>query len=70
MDKPQRPKEHVTGDIAQSDYGEDVESNIFAEGQRTNLYFRCQIKGKSLGDEVTETDDGYLGKPYPPSHQL
>ncbi|MGA2240451.1 MAG: DUF4365 domain-containing protein [Verrucomicrobiota bacterium] len=78
MDKPQRPKEHVTGDIAQtsvalifkrwgwtadivqSDYGEDVESNIFAEGQRTNLYFRCQVKGKSLGDEVTETDDGYL----------
>src|ERR1051325_11553840 len=78
MDKPQRPKEHVTGDVAQtsvalifkrwgwtadivqSDYGEDVESNIFAEGQRTNLYFRCQVKGKSFGDEVTETNDGHL----------
>ena len=78
MDKPKRPKEHVTGDvaqtsvalifkkwgwtadIAQSDYGEDVESNIFVEGQRTNLYFRCQVKGKSLGDQVTEVDDGYL----------
>ena len=78
MDKPRRPKEHITGDIAQasvalifkrwgwtadiiqSDYGEDIECNIFAQGQRTNLYFRCQVKGKSLGDEVSETGDGHL----------
>ena len=78
MDKPQRPKEHVTGDVAQasvalifkkwgwtadivhSDYGEDVEANIFVKGQRTNLYFRCQVKGRSLGDEIIETHDGYL----------
>jgi len=78
MDKPQRPKEHVTGDVAQtsvalifkrwgwtadivqSDYGEDVECNIFAEGQRTNLYFRCQVKAKTLGYEIAEAKHGYL----------
>ena len=48
-----------TADIVRSDYGEDVECNIFVDGQRTNLYFRCQVKGskdpevRSKGDQLT-----------------
>jgi hypothetical protein len=79
--KPERPKQHITGDVAQtsvalifkkwgwtadivqSDYGEDIEVNVFADGQRTNLYFRCQVKGRSRGDEVSETDEGHLCVP-------
>ena len=78
MAKPKRPKQHITGDVAQtsvaltfkkwgwtadilqSDYGEDLEVNIFADGQRTNLYFRCQVKGRGRGDEVIEADNGHL----------
>jgi hypothetical protein len=33
-----------TADIVQSDYGEDLDCTIFAEGHRTALQFRCQIK--------------------------
>lgn len=36
-----------TADIIQSDYGEDLDCNIFIKSQRTNLHFRCQVK--SLG---------------------
>jgi len=31
----------------ESDYGEDVQCNIFIENSRTNLYFRCQVKSFS-----------------------
>src|SRR5262245_16990974 len=47
-----------TADIIHSDYGEDVECNIFAEGQRTNLYFRCQVKSTSSTEDVTELEGG------------
>jgi hypothetical protein len=36
-----------TADIIQSDYGEDLDCNIFIQNQRTNLHFRCQVKSRS-----------------------
>jgi len=41
-----------TADPIRSDYGEDLSCTIFVDGQRTNLYFRCQVKG--LGREPQE----------------
>lgn len=35
-----------TADIIQSDYGEDLDCNIFIKSQRTNLHFRCQVKSR------------------------
>lgn len=39
-----------TADFIHCDYGEDVECNIFVDGQRTNFYFRVQVKGTASGE--------------------
>ncbi|MGN6493021.1 MAG: DUF4365 domain-containing protein [Agriterribacter sp.] len=36
-------------DIISSDYGEDLDCNIFINSQRTNLHFRCQVKSRGKG---------------------
>ena len=33
-----------TADIIKSDYGEDIDCNIFIDNARTNYHFRCQVK--------------------------
>ena len=37
-----------TADIINSDYGEDLDCNVFVEGERTGLHFRCQVKSTVL----------------------
>lgn len=44
-----------TADIIQSDYGEDLDCNIFIKNQRTNLHFRCQVK--SLGKDSSYIEE-------------
>lgn len=36
-----------TADVCQSDYGEDLECHVFADQQRTPIYFRCQVKSSA-----------------------
>jgi hypothetical protein len=36
-----------TADIIQSDYGEDLDCTIYADGKRTKFNFRCQVKSRS-----------------------
>ncbi|MGN6580282.1 MAG: DUF4365 domain-containing protein [Bordetella sp.] len=36
-----------TANICQSDYGEDLECHVFADHQRTPIYFRCQVKSSA-----------------------
>ncbi|GEM_PF-2342267 len=49
-----------TADIIHSDYGEDIECNVFVEGQRTNLYFRSQVKSTDSAEDIDELEDGQL----------
>jgi hypothetical protein len=39
-----------TAEEVRRDYGEDLDCTIFLDGQRTHLYFRCQVKS-SLADK-------------------
>jgi len=36
-----------TANVCQSDYGEDLECHVFADQQRTPIYFRCQVKSSA-----------------------
>src|SRR6185312_2368917 len=42
-----------TSDIIKSDYGEDIDGNVFIDNSRTNLHFRCQVKS-------TKRDSNYI----------
>lgn len=36
-----------TADVIKSDFGEDIDCNIFIDNIRTNYHFRCQVKSSS-----------------------
>ena len=40
-----------TADIVASDYGEDLDCNIFMDHRRTALHFRCQVKSSADATE-------------------
>jgi len=48
-----------TADIIKSDYGEDIDCNIFIDNIRTNYHFRCQVKSSKKDSEyVREIANG------------
>ncbi len=48
-----------TSDIIKSDYGEDIDVNIFIDSLRTNYHFRCQVKSTTRDSEyVRKTKNG------------
>lgn len=48
-----------TADIVRSDYGEDIDCNIFVDNRRTALHFRCQVKSSADATEsVRQTASG------------
>ncbi len=40
-----------TADIIKSDFGEDIDSNIFIDNSRTNYHLRCQVKSTTKDSE-------------------
>ena len=48
-----------TADIIKSDFGEDIDSNIFIDNFRTNYHLRCQVKSTTKDSEyVRELKNG------------
>lgn len=48
-----------TADIIKSDFGEDIDCNIFIDNIRTNYHLRCQVKStKKDSDYVKELQNG------------
>lgn len=51
-----------TANVCQSDYGEDLECHVFADQQRTPLYFRCQVKSSTnVAKHVRRKSSGDFG---------
>jgi hypothetical protein len=48
-----------TADIIKSDFGEDIDCNVFIDNTRTNYHLRCQVKStRKDSDYVKELQDG------------
>lgn len=48
-----------TADIIKSDFGEDIDCNVFIDNSRTNYHLRCQVKSTKKDSEyVKELKDG------------
>jgi len=43
-----------TADIIKSDFGEDIDSNIFIDNSRTNYHLRCQVKSTTKDSEYVK----------------
>ena len=43
-----------TADIIKSDFGEDIDSNIFIDNARTNYHLRCQVKSTTNDSEYVK----------------
>lgn len=43
-----------TADIIKSDFGEDIESNVFIDNTRTNYHLRCQVKSTTKDSEYVK----------------
>ena len=43
-----------TADIIKSDFGEDIDSNIFIDNARTNYHLRCQVKSNTNDSEYVK----------------
>lgn len=43
-----------TADIIKSDFGEDIDCNIFIDNTRTNYHFRCQVKSTAKDSDYVK----------------
>lgn len=43
-----------TADIIKSDFGEDIDCNIFIDNARTNYHLRCQVKSTTEDSEYVK----------------